>query len=133
MILSLDTSVLVNLLRGDQGTRARFAAAAAETSMVVSSVAYVELALGALLSGDPGKHLEAMRTLLVNMSICDFSHADASTTASIRAGLQRGGGRIGAYDEMIAGQAVARGWTVATANIKDFGRVPDLHVLDWAR
>ena len=40
--------------------------------------------------------------------------------------LQRAGTPIGAYDTMIAGQALRRGLTVITADADDFGRVDDL-------
>jgi len=33
---------------------------------------------------------------------------------------------------MIAGQALQRGWTVVTGNLREFIRVPNLLLLDWS-
>jgi len=32
---------------------------------------------------------------------------------------------------LIAGQALARNWTVVTANTREFNRVEGLNVIDW--
>ena len=34
-------------------------------------------------------------------------------------------------DTLIAGQALARGWTVVTRNVRHFGRVEGLPLIDW--
>jgi predicted nucleic acid-binding protein len=39
---------------------------------------------------------------------------------------------IGAYDLLIAGQALRRGLTVVTANTAEFGRVTGLSWQDWS-
>ena len=41
------------------------------------------------------------------------------------------GGGIGPYDVLIAGQALARGLTLVTHNVREFGRVEGLRVEDW--
>jgi tRNA(fMet)-specific endonuclease VapC len=45
--------------------------------------------------------------------------------------LERSGTPIGAYDLLIAGQALRRGLTVVTANASEFGRVAELSWVDW--
>jgi tRNA(fMet)-specific endonuclease VapC len=49
----------------------------------------------------------------------------------VRAALEKSGTPIGPYDLLIAGQALARGLTVVTANVGEFGRVPGLETVDW--
>ena len=51
----------------------------------------------------------------------------------MRAQLERVGQPIGAYDALIAGQAVRRGLTLVTANAREFERVDGLMCEDWAR
>ncbi len=51
----------------------------------------------------------------------------------VRATLERTGQPIGAYDTLIAGQAVRRGLTLVTANTREFERVNGLMWEDWAR
>jgi tRNA(fMet)-specific endonuclease VapC len=50
----------------------------------------------------------------------------------VRAELERLGTPIGAYDTMIAGQAIRRGITLVTANTREFARVDGLMWDDWA-
>jgi tRNA(fMet)-specific endonuclease VapC len=61
-----------------------------------------------------------------------FDDEDAKAAGRVRAALERSGNSIGPYDLLIAGQALARGLTVVTANVSEFGRVPGLELVDWA-
>ena len=61
-----------------------------------------------------------------------YDEQDMRVTARLRAELRGQGLSIGAYDLLIAGQALARGWTVVTGNVREFRRVPGLDVIDWA-
>ena len=45
--------------------------------------------------------------------------------------LRRLGRSIGDIDTLVAGQALARGWTVVTGNVSHFGRVEGLSLIDW--
>jgi tRNA(fMet)-specific endonuclease VapC len=47
--------------------------------------------------------------------------------------LEAAGKPIGAYDYLIAGQALARQLTLMTANISEFSRVKGLMWQDWAK
>jgi tRNA(fMet)-specific endonuclease VapC len=47
--------------------------------------------------------------------------------------LQAAGTPIGAYDYLIAGQALARRLTLVTANVSEFSRVKGLFWQDWAK
>ena len=60
-----------------------------------------------------------------------FDPEDARAAAEIRADLKRKGTPIGPYDVLIAGQSLARGLTVVTANLREFERVEGLKVEDW--
>jgi tRNA(fMet)-specific endonuclease VapC len=40
---------------------------------------------------------------------------------------------IGPYDTLIAGQALARGYTLVTANYREFSRVEGLLWEDWSQ
>lgn len=61
-----------------------------------------------------------------------FLGKDATYAGRIRDGLERIKQPIGPYDTLIAGQAVARGLTLVTANTREFARVPGLVWEDWA-
>jgi tRNA(fMet)-specific endonuclease VapC len=61
----------------------------------------------------------------------DFSIEAALAAAKIRATLEKAGTPIGSYDLLIAGQALARGLTLVTANSREFSRVDGLKIIDW--
>lgn len=49
----------------------------------------------------------------------------------VRADLEARGERIGAYNVLIAGMALARGHTLVTHNVREFSRVRGLPIEDW--
>ena len=66
-----------------------------------------------------------------DLDLLDFDDEDARTAGQVRATLGKAGTQIGAYDVMIAGQALRRGLTVVTANTSEFSRVTGLSWQDW--
>lgn len=62
-----------------------------------------------------------------------FEESDARAAGEIRAALETTGRPIGAYDTLIAGQALARDLILVTANHREFGRIKDLRWEDWGR
>jgi tRNA(fMet)-specific endonuclease VapC len=61
-----------------------------------------------------------------------FDIEDAREAGEIRAWLEARGQPIGPYDTLIAAQARRRSATLVTLNVREFERVPGLHVEDWA-
>jgi tRNA(fMet)-specific endonuclease VapC len=47
--------------------------------------------------------------------------------------LEAAGKPIGAYDLLIAGQALRHSLTLITANCREFGRIKGLEWEDWAK
>lgn len=134
MSLTLDSNVVIEILRGRlPHYRARMdEAKAADIGLYVSSVVLHELAVGALRSQRPAFHLERLDAFIAEVDIDAWTGEDAMETARVRIDLERSGHGIGRYDTMIAGQAVSRGRTVVTNNLREFIRVPQLDLLDWS-
>ena len=134
MTLALDTNVLIDLVRGKTPiVRGCFnEALAAEQRMVVSLIVLHVLHLGCELHRDSVGELARVRVVLSNIEIEPFDEADMRSAAKVRAALRSGGLTIGPYDSLIAGQALARDWTVVTANTREFNRVEGLNVIDWS-
>ncbi len=63
--------------------------------------------------------------------VVEFDAEDAMAAGKLRAELERGGVGIGPFDTLIAGQALRRGYTLVTANTREFSRVPGLLIEDW--
>ena len=73
------------------------------------------------------------RFLKPPFQVLDFDSHDARLAGEIRAELARRGTPIGPYDVLIAGQALARGLTLVTVNIREFSCVDGLKLADWTQ
>ena len=98
----------------------------------VSSVTYAELVHGVEKSAAVEKNRLALFMLLANIEILDFDVDAADCYGKIRADLEKKGTPIGPLDMMIAGHAQSRGYTVVTNNVKEFSRVSNLKIENWA-
>jgi tRNA(fMet)-specific endonuclease VapC len=133
--LSLDTNVLIELINGkNRALREHYDAALMSGRPITISVLVMhELIYGALISERPDHHMALAQSFAVEHEVVDWAHADALAAARVRAGLKLAGQRIGSFDTLLAGQALNRGWTLITANTREFGRVRDLEIEDWSR
>ena len=130
----LDTNAVVALLRNKPaGVRERYREAEKSGDyLAVSSVVLFELWYGVEKSGRVQENTERLRVLLSgDLDLLDFDDEDARTAGQVRAALEKIGTPIGAYDLLIAGQALRRGLTVVTANTSEFSRVTGLSWQDW--
>ncbi len=129
MLYSLDTNAVIALMSGSPaGVRERVGDLAPGDAGI-SAIVLHELLWGAYKSEQVERNLQ--RIALLRMTEIAFDPEDARAAAEIRADLKRKGTPIGPYDLLIAGQAIARGLTIVTANLGEFGRVEGLKVEDW--
>jgi tRNA(fMet)-specific endonuclease VapC len=102
--------------------------------LCVSSVVMFELWYGVAKSVRQAHNAQQLEVFLAGpVILLPFGHEDSKAAGSIRAALQSAGTFIGAYDYLIAGQAMARQSTLVTANVSDFSRVKGLSWQDWAK
>jgi tRNA(fMet)-specific endonuclease VapC len=130
----LDTNTIVALLRNNPaGVRERYREAqTAGDYLALSSVVLFELWYGVAKSSQVQENTERLRVLLSgDVDLLDFDDEDARAAGQVRATLERAGTPIGAYDLLIAGQALRRELTVVTANTSEFSRVAGLSWQDW--
>jgi tRNA(fMet)-specific endonuclease VapC len=130
----LDTNTIVALLRNKPaGVRERYREAqAAGDYLALSSVVLFELWYGVAKSSQVRENTERLRVLLCgDVDLLDFDDEDARAAGQVRATLEKAGTPIGAYDLLIAGQALRRELTVVTANNPEFSRVAGLSWQDW--
>jgi tRNA(fMet)-specific endonuclease VapC len=133
VILALDANVVVDVMRRRTPVVGCWQAAVSSGArFVVSSIVMHELEAGADLSARPDIQRARLREVFAEAQPCDFDLNDARISGRVRARLQIGGVPIGPLDTLIAGQALARGWTLVTRNIKHFGRVEGLPLIDWS-
>lgn len=132
--LSIDTSQIVDLVRQrDKAALAVFdAVVLSPTVLIVSTLVRFELTSGVHQSAAPARRAAQLDALLDQCLVADFKNEDAAAAGRVDADLRRRGRPIGDIDTLIAGQALARGWTVVTRNVRHFGRVDGLPIIDWS-
>ena len=104
----------------------------APSDVCISSVTYAELVHGVEKSAAVDKNRLALSMLLANIKILNFDVNAAEGYGKIRAGLEKNGTPIGPLDMMIAGHAQSLGYIVVTNNVKEFKRVSNLKIENWA-
>lgn len=132
----LDTNACIAIINGEPATvRARMQKAAAKGAHVLaSSLAVFELWYGVAKSVKQEFNRKRLETFLAGpILVLPFEDADAQVAGSVRAVLEAAGRPIGAYDLLMAGQALRHRLTLVTANVSEFSRVKGLHWQDWAK
>src|ERR1700694_5197488 len=130
----LDTNACIALLNGrPEAVRRRSARVSAGDGVVAtSSVVLFELWYGVAKSQRPKANSERIATFLSGpLEVLDFTPEHATRAELFRPALEGLGKPIGAYDLLIAGQALRHKATLVTANSSEFARVRGLRLQDW--
>ncbi|WP_298955461.1 type II toxin-antitoxin system VapC family toxin [uncultured Methylobacterium sp.] len=125
----LDTNAVSALMRNDVKLWARMRRTGPQ-DIGLSAIVSHELHYGAYKGVRTAHTLAQIDDL--PFAILPFDAADARRSGEVRAALAAAAGTpIGPYDVLIAGQALARGLTLVSRNLREFERVPGLAVEDW--
>jgi tRNA(fMet)-specific endonuclease VapC len=131
----LDTNACIALIDGRvHAVRTRMRKAlAADATVMVSAIVAFELWYGVGKSSRPEENAQLLERFFAGpITVLPFELEDARAAGRIRAMLEAAGRPIGAYDLLIAGQALRNGLTLVTANVREFERVKGLDWEDWA-
>ena len=132
MTFSLDTNVIIDVVRGVRSVRDRLdEAVGSGADVFVSVIALEELQYGAMISVHPQRAQADYEKIVASLAIAPLTASDAGSIGEYRARQERGGRRMSAFDGLIAGQAFARGWTVVTADHKLAGNALDITIENW--
>jgi tRNA(fMet)-specific endonuclease VapC len=132
----LDTNACIALINGKpQSVRGKLQKEFdAEAKVFVSSVVAFELWYGVAKSARAAANAKLLTTFFAGpVALLAFDDEDAKIAGGVRATLEAAGKLIGAYDLLIAGQALRHRLTLVTANSREFGRVKGLRWEDWGR
>lgn len=127
----LDTNTCIYFLKNSFPTLTQKLLDTDPSELFISSITVFELAYGSEKSKWGEKTRQKLAMFLAPFTILPFDSEDAMVAGRIRGALEQHGTPIGPYDVQIAAQALAKGLTVLTHNMKEFQRVPDLRVEDW--
>jgi tRNA(fMet)-specific endonuclease VapC len=132
----LDTNACIALINGNPASvRAKFRKAIGlGGEMFVSSIALFELWYGVAKSSRREFNKKRLETFFAGpIHPLSFDDQDAGIAGAIRADLESIGKPIGAYDLLIAAQAIRNKLTLITANLSEFARIKGLDWADWGR
>jgi tRNA(fMet)-specific endonuclease VapC len=127
----LDTNVWVDYLNQRFPNVSARIVALGPRKLLLSSVVLAELRYGADKSGDPRRNHARIDILEADVARLDFDETAALAFGQLRVALEAQGTPIGAYDMLIAGQALSRDLILVTDNLREFSRVPGLQTENW--
>lgn len=124
MKFMLDTNIVIAVALAAGDTVRQKLADADEGDLVISAIAYAEVAHGSIRGKLPSfAHLEAF---IEEVLVLPFNHLAARAYATLP--FRRAG-----YDHLIAAHALSLGLTLVTDNERHFADVPGLKVENWLR
>lgn len=126
----LDTSTLIDILRGEPSVTARFRATR-PSDLLISAISAGELAAGAALAREPHREIFALDMLLRPLASVALDNRIAQRAGAIDAAQRKRGARIGVADRLIAATALEHDAVVVTSDTSHFARVPFLVTESW--
>jgi tRNA(fMet)-specific endonuclease VapC len=129
-VFLLDTDTCIDVLRGRRNALQKLQSLSPD-DCAVSSITAFELYAGILLSADPARERVKVERFLDQLTVIAFDRVAAQHAASVRVELQHGGSTIGAYDLLIAAEAMRSGAILVSSNQREFERIPNLLLESW--
>lgn len=127
----LDTTFLVDVLRGDSDVADRLEAVDESGTPFVSAVTMMELAEGIQLSDASDAEQMAVTDLLRDVNEIPFDRSCAMRAGELNADLIQAGQPVDETDVMITATALVHDYPVVTRNISHFDRIEELEVLSY--
>lgn len=128
----LDTNICIYAMKNRPPQVLKRLETIGRAAVGVSVITVLELRHGANKSRQHELAHSRLDDFLEPMIVLPFEETDALVGARLRTHLHRIGLPIGDLDNLIAAQALARDLIVATNNVGEFGRIPDLRIENWA-
>ncbi|MDK4528983.1 type II toxin-antitoxin system VapC family toxin [Kingella kingae] len=133
MMYLLDTNILIYIQKNNPPTvREKINNLPNSAQLVMSFVTYAELLKGTYGSQNPEKAQANLNALTRIISVLPFHEAMPEHYANWANQLKKQGKPIGNNDLWIAAHALAVGAVLVTHNTKEFSRINNLQLEDWA-
>lgn len=118
-----DSNVIIITVLGTNDALRRRLAACEEGDIVTSSIAYAEVAFGAVRGKPPA--FNKLQSFVEEVPILDFDYKAARAYATLPF-------KRASYDRLIAAHALSHGLVLVTDNEEDFA-IPGLEVENWTK
>jgi tRNA(fMet)-specific endonuclease VapC len=99
----------------------------------ISSITLSELSYGVSKSSRPEQNQIALTQFIAPLEILPYGDDAAKYYGELRAHLEKQGTLIGSLDMLIAAHALSIACTLVTNNEKEFMRIPNLKIDNWAK
>jgi tRNA(fMet)-specific endonuclease VapC len=119
-----DSNIIIMTVLGVGEALQRRVAACDEDDIVTSSIAYAEVAHGAVRGKPPA--FEKLQAFVEEVPVLDFDYKAARAYATLPF-------KRASFDRLIAAHALSHGLVVVTDNEADFADVPGLRTENWTR
>src|SRR3972149_3863503 len=127
---ALDTNTVLDYFRGRGGV-AENRLAVTPSEVALPAVVVYEVWIGVLGSRNAKRRQSQYERFLATVEVLAFDAAVGRRAAELRYALERRGEGIGPMDTLIAATALANNATLVTRNVREFGRIQGLKVVDW--
>jgi tRNA(fMet)-specific endonuclease VapC len=128
----LDTDTCSYIMRRSPDAVLKRLATVPVSDVCISVITKSELLFGVEVSPKRPQDEAALAAFLRYVEVLDFPDIASSHYAKIRADLKTRGTMIGANDLLIAAHARSLSLTLITNNTREFGRVRNLSIDNWA-
>ena len=125
----VDSDMIIDLLNGVEGARDLMMAMEESGEVCVSAVSVLELTYSAGRLSQ--KRVAALMDLIDELVVVPLDRSAAVFAGRVGSELVRKGESIDTMDLMIGCTALSRGLTLATRNVKHFGKIPGLRTVSW--
>ena len=132
MTYLLDTDTCIYLMNGRSPQIDRRLQQCAPYAIVLSSIVVSELRFGAANSAHPDRNHTTLDVFLSAFEVLAYDNRAAGVYGEIRTYLKKNGSPIGSTDTFIAAHALANQLTLVTNNVREFSRIPQLKIENWA-
>lgn len=126
----LDTNIVSEMIRNPQGRVTERVREVGETQVATSIIVAAELRYGAA-KRQSARLTAQVEAVLGALEVLPFEDPADRVYGVLRAGLEQKGQPIGGNDLLIAAQALAQGFTLVTANEREFSKIADLSCENW--
>ncbi len=133
MRFMLDTNVCIDLIRRKTPTILHNLRRTNPQDVCVSVVTLSELEYGVAKSAAPERNRLALTEFMAPIAVLAYGDLVAPVYGRIRAQLEAKGEGIGSLDTLIAAHALSANLILVTNNEREFRRVPDLRMVNWAK
>lgn len=127
---ALDSNTVLDYFRGKGKVTANLLAVPRSEVALPAIVAY-EVWVGVLGSQNAARRQAQYEQFLATVEVLPLDLAVGRRAAELRRTLEPRGEGIGPMDTLIAATALAHNATLVTRNVREFGRVRGLQVVDW--